>query len=246
MDNSFRLAIKNVAHFGDTDIFPFPIENRIFEDKPDLIQEQLKAVHEEFDEHLNRYAPVNQSALAPVGYTGFRWATQIDPLWNAYFLSMVIELGPAIEMARLSADRRVVHSYRFAPDTQSGSLFDSSYGWKSFQAQSMEHAKKYPWVLVCDIADFYSRIYHHRLDNALLQLKFGGEIHQRIMTLLQKFSNNASYGLPVGGPASRLLSELVLNRTDRLLVSDGLCFCRFADDYHIFANTEEDAYRALV
>src|SRR6185437_3755773 len=121
-----------------------------------------------------------------------------------------------------------------------------SYGWRSFQAQSIEQAKKHPWVLVCDVADFYSRIYHHRLENALVQLGVGGGIHQRIMTLLQKFSNNASYGLPVGGPAARILSELVLNRTDRLLASDGLHFCRFADDYHIFAETEEDAYRALV
>lgn len=246
MRDSFNLAIKNVASYGDTDVFPFPIENRIFSDKPDAVHAQLQAIHDNFDEYLNRYAPVNQSALSPAGYTGFRWATQIDPLWNAYLLSLVIQLGKDIEGSRIPVERDVVFSYRFAPNEQSGALFDTSHGWRSFQAKSIEQAKKYPWVLVCDIADFYSRIYHHRLENALLQLSSGGGIHKRIMTLLQKFSNNASYGLPVGGPAARLLSELVLNRTDRLLASDGLKFCRFADDYHIFAESEEDAYRHLV
>lgn len=242
IDQSFALAVKNVAAFGDTDIFPFPIENRVFEDDPEKVVEQLKAIHEDFDEHWRRFAPVNHGALSPVGYTGFRWATQIDPLWNAYLLSLVIELGAEIEKARVGS--QAVHSYRFSPNLSTGSLFDPNFGWRSFQARSNELAKTHSWVLVCDIADFYSRIYHHRLENALLQLSAGG--HERIMRMLQRFSNNASYGLPVGGPAARILAELLLNRTDRLLASDGISFCRFADDYHVFANSEEDAYRALV
>lgn len=29
---SLELAVKNIAKFGDTDIFPYPIENHIFND----------------------------------------------------------------------------------------------------------------------------------------------------------------------------------------------------------------------
>jgi len=108
MRDSFQLAIKNIAEFGDTDVFPFPIENRIFEDCADLILTQLEAIHASFDDYFNQHAPVNHSALAPVGYTGFRWATQIDPLWNAYFLALVVKLGPAIEAARLRTKQLLV------------------------------------------------------------------------------------------------------------------------------------------
>lgn len=32
MKKQFALALKNIINFGDTDIFPFPIENHIFRD----------------------------------------------------------------------------------------------------------------------------------------------------------------------------------------------------------------------
>ncbi|MCB0413331.1 MAG: RNA-directed DNA polymerase, partial [Bdellovibrionales bacterium] len=50
----------------------------------------------------------------------------------------------------------------------------------------------------------------------------------------------------VGGPASRILAELLLNKTDKLLASNGFKFCRFVDDYHIFVNSIEEAYKALI
>jgi hypothetical protein len=70
---------------------------------------------------------------------------------------------------------------------------------------------------------------------------------QHIMAILSKLSNNTSYGLPVGGPAARLLSELLLNRVDRLLLVDPVLanFCRYADDYRFFVNDMQSAYRAV-
>ena len=66
------------------------------------------------------------------------------------------------------------------------------------------------------------------------------------MELLSEFSGNVSYGLPVGGPASRLLAELVLNTVDKQLRSEGMCFCRFVDDYRLFCATKEEAYERLI
>ena len=101
-------------------------------------------------------------------------------------------------------------------------------------------------MLVCDIADFYSRIYHHRIENALKWLKTKPEIVKRIIDILQVFSGTVSYGLPVGGPASRLLAELALNSVDKLLRGEGIRFCRFVDDYRIFCASQEDAYQRLI
>jgi reverse transcriptase-like protein len=110
----------------------------------------------------------------------------------------------------------------------------------------LEHARRFEFVVVCDISEFYSRIGHHRLENALLQLGVVGDAHARIMSFLANFSNTNSFGLPVGGPAARILSELVLNQIDRLLELEGVTFCRFADDFHIFCDTNEGAYASLV
>jgi hypothetical protein len=99
MEGAFRRAIANVVQHGDTDIFPFPVENRILFDKQPEILQLLSKIHQDFDRYLVTYPPANHGALAPVGYTGFRWATQIDPIWNVYFLALVIELAERIEKA---------------------------------------------------------------------------------------------------------------------------------------------------
>jgi hypothetical protein len=67
-----------------------------------------------------------------------------------------------------------------------------------------------------------------------------------IMEFLLNFSQTYSFGIPVGGPAARLLSELSLNQIDRLLLANGVEFCRFADDFHLFCDSYEEAFAALV
>lgn len=98
----------------------------------------------------------------------------------------------------------------------------------------------------CDISEFYPRINHHRLDNALRQLDNADSERLRIMSFLSNFSETYSFGLPVGGPAARLLSELTLNQIDRLMFSKKVTFCRFADDYYLFSNSQPEAFKALV
>jgi len=114
----------------------------------------------------------------------------------------------------------------------------------------MEHslflARESAFVVTCDISEFYPRLNHHRLENALKQLDLKGNQSSRIMDFLKNFSGTYSVGMLVGGPAARILSELYLYQVDQLLTLDGIKFCRFADDYHIFCSTYEDAFRALV
>lgn len=246
MENAFRFAVQNVARYGDTDVFPFPIENHVFFDKTQETVEILLKMHADLNKATAEFPPLVEGMLAPVGYTGFRWATQIDPIWNAYFLGLLIAAGEDIEAARLGVSKEHVFSYRFRLDHEQKTIFDKNIGWREFQDKSVQKARDRKYVLVCDISDFYPRIYHHRLENALRNATTNNDICNRIMKLLAQFSDGVSYGLPVGGPAARLLSELLLNRVDRLLITNGIDFCRFADDYHIFADSAEDAYRALI
>ena len=74
MKKSIEAAIKNVAAFGDTDIFPYSFEQHAFHDRPDLLQKALEELHKDFDNQLAQNPPQNINTLAPVGFTGFRWA----------------------------------------------------------------------------------------------------------------------------------------------------------------------------
>lgn len=243
-DEAIHIAVKNIANHGDTDIFPFPIENHLYHDKPVEACEVLKQVDKDFAQAKQRIPVLAAKELAAVGYGGFRQGTQLDPLWNAYLLSLVICIGDDIEKRRLPPS--VVFSYRFKPDPTSGALFNKEIGWRQFQEAIRFKAQSNPYILRCDISDFYSRIYHHRLQNSLSSATQNIEAVKRIMDLVSAIAEGPSYGLPVGGPAARLLSELLLNRVDRLMAGEQINFCRFVDDYVIFTSSREEAQSALI
>lgn len=181
-----------------------------------------------------------------LGYEGFRWASQIDPIWNVYLLSIVLSISENIEAARLPVGDDIVFSYRCLWNEENSDIFRKDINWRLFIEKSMSIASTSSHVVICDISEFYPRISHHRLENALLHLKLNNDFHQRIMKILGVFSNTNSYGLPVGGPASRILSELVLSQTDQLMKMKSIKFCRFADDFHIFCDSIEDCYEKIL
>src|SRR5436190_2404540 len=101
INDAFRLAVANVSSFGDTDVFPSPLDRFPCQDTPDAVVAVLEEVHRTFDQYLANEPPENIDTLAPLGYTSFRWATQIDPLWNLYYLSLVLSIAETIESKRL-------------------------------------------------------------------------------------------------------------------------------------------------
>lgn len=239
-------ALGNVTSLGDTDVFPRSYETAILGDSREDVLELLAKIHLQFSDMLVSMPPVNDRVLASVGYSGFRAVTQVDPIWNLYLLALVVWLGADIEAARVNVDKKVVHSYRFRLLENDSHIFDSEYGWFSFSARCEELAARHKFVLITDISDFYPRIYHHRLENALKKVTTNTDVVKRIVILLTHFSGGVSYGLPVGGPAARLLSELVLNATDRLMLAERAVYCRFVDDFRIFADSREQAHALLV
>lgn len=247
-EQSATWAVRNVAQYGDTDVFPFPLENHWFFDAEQDVVALLMALDRDFETWLRLYPVKSVTALSGVGYNGFRAAAQIDPIWNAYLLSLLIEVGPEVEAARVPKERDIVFSYRFLESAESNALFDRQYGWARFQQVALQRAQEYPFVVSTDISDFYPRIYHHRVENALSRATKNGDVVKRIMEILKALSiGGVSYGLPVGGNAARMLAELLMNRTDRLLISSSVVsFCRFVDDYYLFAETADAAQSCLV
>ncbi|MFN3503637.1 MAG: hypothetical protein ACK4ZJ_15375, partial [Allorhizobium sp.] len=104
MLNFFKAAVENVYRHGDTDIFPFPIENRIMHDSIDEFSGLALEYFEKFDEEFQNSTPSDIRSIVPIHHSGFRWATQLDPIWNVIFLAGVLSIAQKIERARLSSD----------------------------------------------------------------------------------------------------------------------------------------------
>lgn len=179
-------ALQNVVIFGDTDIFPFPFELNAIREDPEGFAELLVEMSVDFEQTITDYPVEHFSTLSPTGYAGFRWATQIDPVWNAYFLACVLELSPTIEQMRLPVDAKRVFSYRLT--TTDDRIFAEG-GWRQFQEQCRNLSEDHKYVVSVDIADFYSRIYHHRIENALRVADPDGVRTKQIMAILGNLSN---------------------------------------------------------
>ncbi|PLR48274.1 RNA-dependent DNA polymerase [Chimaeribacter arupi] len=245
LEDCFNLALQNIIKHGDTDIFPYPFESRLFEDKKEFVIKALIETFNDFDNKRKGVPPNLINSFSSIGYYGYRWATQIDPFWNAFFLGLVIRLSSDIE--KLRSPNTNVYSYRFKPDVIEGSLFDKDISWRKYQQDSINECDKenIKYILTCDIADFYPRIYHHRLENALDRIDLSKNNSSKIKKLLQTFSETKSYGVPVGCPASRILAELALDSVDKLLTMNKINYKRYVDDFIIFCNSKEDAHKAL-
>ncbi len=244
MRENFRKALKNIVKYGDTDIFPFPFERHLFEEKLNEALDLLESYHSNIEQALSQSPPLTLVKLSQVGYYGFRQATMIEPFWNAYFLGLVIALAEKIEQTRINENDNRVFSYRFEWNEENGSLFKDT-NWIDYKKQCIEYSKTHSIILQTDISNFYPRINHHKLENELKRIDTS-DLPKKIIKLLSVFSGTISYGLPVGGPASRILAELALNHTDFHLKSRGITFCRYADDYTIFCKDESEAYKILI
>jgi hypothetical protein len=139
--NAADLAIGNIARFGDTDIFPFPIENRLFFDSPEDVKKVLFEIDADFDKAVAEIPILSSKNLSVVGYGGFRWGAQIDPVWNAYLLALTLTIASDLESNRVA--NTVVFSYRYKPNAETFSLFDKEVGWLQFQEKSLEAAKNH-------------------------------------------------------------------------------------------------------
>lgn len=245
MEKYIERSLKNIIRFGDTDIFPFPFERLLFEEKFKESKAILVNLHSHFTKALAQRRPLTEIKLHQVGYFGFRKATQIEPFWNAYYLAIVLAIAEGIEKTRIPIDDQTVFSYRYGWDDNNSSIF-KEITWNDYRTDCLSKSRKYKYVIHTDIADFYDRVNHHKLENELKRLPNCGDLPFRIIKLLSNFTGTISYGLPVGGPASRILAELALNHSDKHLRSKGIVFSRYADDYTIFCNSQSEAYKYLV
>ena len=238
--DSLDFALEHVEHYGDTDILPSAFEFRAIRWSWDEVRSFLAGQ----DLHTWQVGPT-RICLSPKGRLGYRLVTQLDPIDTLLFTALVYEVGREIEAVRVSRQEHIVHSYRFEPDDRGG-LYSREFSYETFRRQSLYLAKKniHGWVILTDISDFFLRIYLHRLDNALRQA-IPVEHARAIYRLIKQWNQNVSYSIPVGPAPSLLLAELAIVDIDNALYNRGIVYCRYSDDFRLFASTKAQALQEL-
>jgi hypothetical protein len=126
---------------------------------------------------------------------------------------MCVSSWKKIEAARIASSEECIFSYRFAPNKAKGALFDRDINFGAFMNKSIALSKEHSFVVICDISEFYPRLGHHRLENALRQVDDSSDYPSKIMKFLANFSRTNSFvELP---PKDRTCSGLRL-RADEL------------------------------
>jgi len=260
MKNSeaIRYAMKNIIHEGLTDIFtrPFEVDLLYSEKFYNKVRDELISVFNRIDQskvikdrdygkllEILKVHPIQHVLIPKKEAFDYRRCALIDPLDTLKYTALVLSISRDIEKARISKSKHIVYSYRLK-FYKNGRIFDTNYTYTAFTKYTrLQVQKKRIKVLVeCDISNYYDRLNLHRLESILQSLPIEKKRVKLINELLLFWAKRDSYGLPVGGNASRILAEAALIEVDNYLLSRNIKFARYVDDYRIFASNAKQAH----
>lgn len=108
----------------------------------------------------------------------------------------------------------------------------------------------YNHIYDCDIKGFFDNIPHKNLMKIVSKYIADGTVLDMIWKWLKagymkdNEYNESIAGTPQGGVISPILANIYLNELDWELEKEGIRFVRYADDFLLFAKTEEEIKRA--
>lgn len=238
-EESIRWAIEHIYIEGDTDLFPKPKEiDIIYENKESVLQKLSNIDLSNYNWNPSRRFVIPKTELS------YRVATQLDPIDSIVLAAIIYEFGENIENRRIPIEHGSVFNYRFSPN-ELGYLYSGYKSWTEFWEMSLAKSMDFNYVVYVDIADFYNQIYHHVIENQLIQSGIPNVVKKSIMNLLGSVTQGVSRGIPVGPHSVHILAEMALIPVDNSLSGKGIDFCRYADDIVIFCNEETEAHKLI-
>jgi hypothetical protein len=162
-EESIRWAIEHIYIEGDTDLFPKPKEiDIIYENKESVLQKLSNIDLSNYNWNPSRRFVIPKTELS------YRVATQLDPIDSIVLAAIIYEFGENIENRRIPIEHGSVFNYRFSPN-ELGYLYSGYKSWTEFWEMSLAKSMDFNYVVYVDIADFYNQIYHHVIENQLIQ-----------------------------------------------------------------------------
>jgi hypothetical protein len=243
--NSTKRAILHLSQLSDTDILPPLFEFKFFAENIEQISKKLETLN------FSDYSPKSCfEILSPKTRLSFRIAHQLYPLDSLLYTAAVLDIAPQLEAMRIPmADGPF--SYRFVDEPENAQLYSTAGSYHDWLLKVQDLcSKQNPFeqdkvVIETDISDFYPRIYFHRIEHILDDCGAANSVRKIIEGIIKYSRAHQSHGLPVGSAASRLLSEALLNDTDRMILGKGLSYARYVDDYRILVPNQTEAHSTL-
>ena len=157
---SLDWAIDFVLKHSDGDLFPKVLEIEC------LLAERGHFTAQISGSDLAEFPPgICRRFIVPKDEYAYRQATQLDPQDSILLAALVYEYGEGIEKKRRPKNQ--VFSYRFSPTLDEG-LYSGKNAWNNFWSLAAKRSENVGCVLYCDISDFYNQIYHHTVENQLI------------------------------------------------------------------------------
>jgi len=234
---SLNWAIEFVAKHSDSDLFPRVLEIEAIHALRNTLVELVEG-----KTLSDLEIGASRRFIVPKDEVSYRQATQLHPQDSIILSAVVHQFGRGIESRRLPADR--VFSYRFSPTVDHG-LYGSQTGWNKFWNAAGQRSFQCAAILYCDIADFYNQIYHHTVENQLIESEFPNQAAKWVIKLLESTTAGVSRGIPIGPHGTHLIAEATLIPVDNSMSSNGIAFLRYADDIVVFCDSEKATRQAL-
>ncbi|CAG0958387.1 hypothetical protein ANAEL_00476 [Anaerolineales bacterium] len=243
--NELDNALAAINHHGYSTMLPYPPEWEVVVSNWPAI----RAIIEKID--LDTYEPFKlMRVFAPKSRANIRVMHMLHPQDLLIYTALVLIVKNDIEANRVPVKSKRVYSYRtdiLKPQV----LYGAKGSYEAYRNQLNAKAEndRVKFIAIADIADFFPRIYQHRLENVIESVATSQRTRDVARVLVRKLIGNLmgrnSYGIPVGPYASRLLGEAILIDVDATLQSQGVNFVRWVDDYNIFCKTEYEAQSVL-
>lgn len=233
-EDELEASLKYIESTRASDFFPQPFEFQAIRHSWDKVRPVLEGVE------LLSYTPRPAIQLiAPKQRSLVRPAHLLDPIDTILYTGLIFRIAPIVESKRAEYQQDRVFTRHF--DNQAvGSRETFKSDWDGFRGKAEKLSSQYQFVATADIVDFFPRVYLHRLKNALEDITGDTYVTRAIMRLVEGWSHGTSYGIPTGPHASNYLAEVLLIEVDQYLMSYGIDFMRWVDDYVIFGNSEAD------
>lgn len=227
---SLEFAKAHIEAYYDSDFFPKRDEYLAIWSSWEDVKKHLRSTNVE---KMRIEQP--RSMPAPKARGGYRIVHQLEPLNALAYTALAYMVGPHVEAAR--AAKHVAFSYRLT--MSSNSFFALGNGYQAFVDRCRELASVYSFVLAADVADFYNRLYLHRLENSLSLSGCPSGVGKALEAFLLALNGKASQGIPVGPAASIIMAEAVMTDVDQFLSNKAVPHARYVDDFRIFGNSKE-------
>jgi RNA-directed DNA polymerase len=137
-------------------------------------------------------------------------------------------------------------------------FLDSSYGYRPGRSPHdamrkvwQELNAGYSWIVDADLRQFFDTIDQEKLIDFIAEEISDGRVLQLVRDILRAGMMEGGYwrptltGVPQGGVASPLWSNIFLTPFDRRMTAEGFRLTRWADDFVVLCQTRAEARRAL-